>query len=292
MAQLIDGKKTAAEIVSKIASEVSLLDFQPGLAVIIVGEDPASQVYVKNKTLKAKECGFKSVKHHLDESISQEALLYLIESLNKDDAIHGILVQLPLPDHIDAGAVIQAISSKKDVDGFHYLNAGMLATGAMDQALVPCTPYGVLYMLKQVHGNDMAGMEACMISHSNIVGKPMVQLLLNEECTVHICHKATKNVRDHARRADILIVATGVPHLVKGDWIKEGATVIDVGINSVEIGDGKRRLTGDVDFNAAEKVAGAITPVPGGVGPMTIAMLMVNTLKAACIAQGRDIPVL
>jgi len=290
MAQLIDGKKTAEEIVTKIAAEVDVLDFQPGLAVIIVGEDAASQVYVKNKVLKAKQCGFKSVKHHLDEATSQEDLLYMIDSLNKDDSIHGILVQLPLPDHIDAGAVIQAISSAKDVDGFHYLNAGMLATGAFDKALVPCTPYGVMYMLKQVHGDNLAGKEAVMIGHSNIVGKPMVQLLLSEECTVRICHKATVDVQKHAREADILIVATGVPHLVKGDWIKEGATIIDVGINSVEIGDGRRRLTGDVDFEAAEKVAGAITPVPGGVGPMTIAMLMANTLKAACNINKVEMP--
>lgn len=290
MYQLIDGKKIAEEIVNKIAGEVNRLNFQPGLAVIIVGEDPASQVYVRNKTRKAEQCGFKSVKHHLDESTSQETLLYIIDSLNKDDSVHGILVQLPLPEHIDAGAVIQAISSSKDVDGFHYLNAGMLATGAYNRALIPCTPYGVMYMLKLVHGDDLSGMEACMIGHSNIVGKPMVQLLLAEECTVHICHKATKDVRKHAKEADILIVATGVPHLVKGDWIKEGATIIDVGINSVEIGDGKRRLTGDVDFEAAKEVAGAITPVPGGVGPMTIAMLMMNTLKAACNIQNVDVP--
>ncbi len=290
MAQLIDGKKSADEIVEKIAAEVEKLDFQPGLAVIIVGEDDASQVYVRNKVLKAQKCGFKSVKHHFDASMSQTDLLYMIDSLNKDDTVHGILVQLPLPDHIDAGAVIQAISVEKDVDGFHYLNAGMLATGAYDKALIPCTPYGVMYMLKQVLGNDLAGKEACMIGHSNIVGKPMVQLLLSEECTVHICHKATKDVKKHAQQADILIVATGVPHLVKGDWIKEGATIIDVGINSVEIGDGKRRLVGDVDFEAAEKIAGAITPVPGGVGPMTIAMLMMNTLKAACNLHHIDIP--
>lgn len=290
MAQLIDGKKTAEGIVEKIATEVEHLAFKPGLAVIIVGEDDASQVYVKNKVLKAKQCGFKSVKHHMDESTSQADLLYMIDSLNNDESIHGILVQLPLPAHIDAGAVIQAISSKKDVDGFHYLNAGMLATGAYEKALVPCTPYGVMYMLKQVHGDDMAGMEAVMIGHSNIVGKPMVQLLLNEECTVHICHKATRDVKKHAQQADILIVATGVPHLVKGDWIKKGATIIDVGINSVEIGDGRRRLVGDVDFEAAQEIAGAITPVPGGVGPMTIAMLMMNTLKAACVINNVDIP--
>lgn len=289
MAQLIDGKKLAEDVVSTVKREteklVSATGVVPGIAVVIVGEDPASQVYVASKGKKAKECGFVSVQHDLTEDASEQELLDLIDSLNNDPAIHGILVQLPLPKHIDSGRVIQTISPEKDVDGFHFINVGKLGTGEVDTAFVPCTPAGAMIMIERVHGRDLSGLNAVVIGRSNIVGKPMFNLLLAANATVTVAHSRTKDLPAIARTADILVAAVGRPQMVKGDWVKPGATVIDVGINRIpapEKGEGKTRLVGDVDFADAEKVAGAITPVPGGVGPMTIAMLMVNTLTAAC----------
>ncbi len=293
MAQLIDGKKLAEDVISTVKSEtqnlVSSTGTVPGIAVVIVGEDPASQVYVASKSRKAKECGFHSVQHDLSETATEQELLDLIDSLNADPAIHGILVQLPLPKHIDEGRVIQAIAPEKDVDGFHFINVGKLGTGEVDTAFVPCTPAGAMIMIERVHGRDLSGLNAVVIGRSNIVGKPMFNLLLAANATVTVAHSRTKNLPEIARNADILVAAVGRPQMVKGDWVKPGATVIDVGINRIaapEKGEGKTRLVGDVDFAGAEKVADAITPVPGGVGPMTIALLMANTLTAACHASG------
>ncbi|WHS33268.1 bifunctional methylenetetrahydrofolate dehydrogenase/methenyltetrahydrofolate cyclohydrolase FolD [Brucella sp. NM4] len=293
MAQLIDGKKLAEDVVSTVKTEteklVAATGVVPGIAVVIVGEDPASQVYVASKGRKAKECGFHSIQHDLPDTASEQELLDLIESLNNDPAIHGILVQLPLPKHIDSGRVIQTISPDKDVDGFHFINVGKLGTGEVDTAFVPCTPAGAMIMIERVHGRDLSGLNAVVIGRSNIVGKPMFNLLLAANATVTVAHSRTKDLPAIARTADILVAAVGRPQMVKGDWVKSGATVIDVGINRIpapERGEGKTRLVGDVDFTDAEKVAGAITPVPGGVGPMTIAMLMANTLTAACRSAG------
>lgn len=298
MAQLIDGKKLAEDVVSTVKTEteklVAATGIVPGIAVVIVGEDPASQVYVASKSKKAKECGFHSVQHDLPETASEQELLDLIESLNKDPAIHGILVQLPLPKHIDSGRVIQTISPNKDVDGFHFINVGKLGTGEVETAFVPCTPAGAMIMIERIHGRDLSGLNAVVIGRSNIVGKPMFNLLLAANATVTVAHSRTKDLPAIARTADILVAAVGRPQMVKGDWVKPGATVIDVGINRIpapERGEGKTRLVGDVDFAEAEKVAGAITPVPGGVGPMTIAMLMANTLTAACRTAGVKKPV-
>ncbi|MCH4542670.1 bifunctional methylenetetrahydrofolate dehydrogenase/methenyltetrahydrofolate cyclohydrolase FolD [Ochrobactrum sp. POC9] len=298
MAQLIDGKKLAEDVVSTVKTEteklVAATGIVPGIAVVIVGEDPASQVYVASKSKKAKECGFHSVQHDLPETASEQELLDLIESLNNDPAIHGILVQLPLPRHIDSGRVIQTISPDKDVDGFHFINVGKLGTGEVETAFVPCTPAGAMIMIERVHGRDLSGLNAVVIGRSNIVGKPMFNLLLAANATVTVAHSRTKDLPAIARTADILVAAVGRPQMVKGDWVKPGATVIDVGINRIpapERGEGKTRLVGDVDFAEAEKVAGAITPVPGGVGPMTIAMLMANTLTAACRTAGVKKPV-
>lgn len=298
MAQLIDGKKLAEDVVSTVKTEteklVAATGVVPGIAVVIVGEDPASQVYVASKGRKAKECGFHSVQHDLPDTASEQELLDLIESLNNDPAIHGILVQLPLPKHIDSGRVIQMISPDKDVDGFHFINVGKLGTGEVDTAFVPCTPAGAMIMIERVHGRDLSGLNAVVIGRSNIVGKPMFNLLLAANATVTVAHSRTRDLPAIARTADILVAAVGRPQMVKGDWVKPGATVIDVGINRIpapERGEGKTRLVGDVDFADAEKVAGAITPVPGGVGPMTIAMLMANTLTAACRSAGVKKPV-
>ncbi|MBQ0707799.1 MULTISPECIES: bifunctional methylenetetrahydrofolate dehydrogenase/methenyltetrahydrofolate cyclohydrolase FolD [unclassified Ochrobactrum] len=298
MAQLIDGKKLAEDVVSTVKTEteklVAATGVVPGIAVVIVGEDPASQVYVASKSRKAKECGFHSVQHDLPETASEQELLDLIESLNNDPGIHGILVQLPLPKHIDSGRVIQTISPDKDVDGFHFINVGKLGTGEVETAFVPCTPAGAMIMIERVHGRDLSGLNAVVIGRSNIVGKPMFNLLLAANATVTVAHSCTKDLPAIARTADILVAAVGRPQMVKGDWIKPGATVIDVGINRIpapEKGEGKTRLVGDVDFTEAEKVAGAITPVPGGVGPMTIAMLMANTLTSACRIAGVKKPV-
>lgn len=287
-AKLIDGKAKAAELSASIAAGAADLrerhNLRPGLAVIVVGDDPASKVYVRNKTRAAESCGFHSVQHTLEQSSSQEEVLALVEELNRDPAIHGILVQLPLPDHLDEQAVTQAVSPDKDVDGFHFQNIGRLAAGAIDDAFVPCTPAGCMLMIEDQLGNDLSGRNAVIIGRSNIVGKPMASLLLKANATVTICHSRTKDLPEVTRRADILVAAVGRPRMVKGTWIKPGATVIDVGINRIdETVDGATttKLTGDVDFDEAVKVAGAITPVPGGVGPMTIAMLMANTLKSA-----------
>lgn len=297
MAEIIDGKAVAADIVAKVTAHTASVasTVKPGLATVLVGEDPASQVYVGSKSRMAKECGFHSVQHTLPRETSQAELLALVKQLNEDPAIHGILVQLPLPDHIDSGEVIQAISPEKDVDGFHFINVGKLGTGELDTAFVPCTPAGSMIMLERVRGKDLSGLSAVVVGRSNIVGKPMANLLLAANATVTIAHSRTANLADVVRQADIVVAAVGRPQMVKGEWIKPGATVIDVGINRIpapEKGEGKTRLVGDVDFASAKETAGAITPVPGGVGPMTIAMLMANTLRAACIANGLEQPVL
>lgn len=280
-AKVIDGKTFAASLRAEIAKAVEKVKIQglnPGLAVVLVGGDPASQVYVRNKRAACKEAGIESFETLLPSTVTQDALLQEIARLNADKAVHGILVQLPLPKQIDAQAVINAIDPAKDVDGFHILNAGKLAVG--QQGLVPCTPLGCLLLLKH-HLGDLTGKHAVIVGRSNIVGKPMTQLLLRESCTVTICHSKTQFLMQETRRGDILIAAIGQPDFIKGHWVKPGATVIDVGINRV---DGK--LRGDVDFTEASKIAAAITPVPGGVGPMTIACLLRNTLEAACASQG------
>lgn len=295
MAEIIDGKAVAAEIAAKVTDHTASIasSITPGLATVLVGEDAASQVYVTSKSRMAKQCGFHSVQHTLPRETSQSDLLALVDALNKDTAIHGILVQLPLPDHIDAAEVIQAISPDKDVDGFHFINVGKLGTGEIDSAFVPCTPAGSMLLLERVRGKDLSGLSAVVVGRSNIVGKPMANLLLAANATVTIAHSRTANLADVVRQADIVVAAVGRPQMIKGDWIKPGATVIDVGINRIpapEKGEGKTRLVGDVEFTTAKDVAGAITPVPGGVGPMTIAMLMANTLTAACRASGNKQP--
>ncbi|HEY0327134.1 MAG TPA: bifunctional methylenetetrahydrofolate dehydrogenase/methenyltetrahydrofolate cyclohydrolase FolD [Allosphingosinicella sp.] len=284
---VIDGKAAAADIRARVAARVPAFTAaagrRPGLAVVLVGEDPASQVYVRSKGKATLEAGMESFEHSLSDDTSQDDLLALVARLNADDAVDGILVQLPLPRHIDEQAVLAAIDPDKDVDGFHVVNAGRLAVGL--PALVPCTPFGCLHLLKQQLGS-LSGLDAVVIGRSNIVGKPMAQLLLAENCTVTIAHSRTRDLPDVVRRADIVVAAVGRPEMVKGDWLKPGATVIDVGINRVPGEGGKGRLVGDVDFASASEVAGAITPVPGGVGPMTIAMLLRNTLVAAHARAG------
>ncbi len=293
-ARIIDGKAFAAGLRGRIGEAVARLKseagFTPGLAVVLVGEDPASQVYVRSKGKQTLEAGMNSYEHKLDAATGQEELLTLIATLNADPAVHGILVQLPLPKQIDEQAVLSAIDPAKDVDGFHVVNVGKLATGAAD-ALVPCTPLGSLMLLKDVLG-DLSGKNAVVIGRSNIVGKPMAQLLIRESCTVTVAHSRTRDLPAVVRQADIVVAAVGRPEMVKGDWIRPGATVIDVGINRIEGEGGKTRLVGDVDFASAAAVAGAITPVPGGVGPMTIACLLANTLTAACSARGLPLPAL
>jgi methylenetetrahydrofolate dehydrogenase (NADP+)/methenyltetrahydrofolate cyclohydrolase len=279
MARLIDGKSVAAAVIQTVKAAgnrlLSELGVKPGLAVVLVGEDPASRVYVRNKSLKAEECGFHSEQHTLSADTSEADLLALIARLNEDPAVHGILVQLPLPRQINETKVLLAIDPDKDVDGFHPINVGRLAAGARDQALVPCTPAGSVVLVKEALGNDLSGREAVVLGRSNIVGKPVAQLLLQENCTVTIAHSRTRDLPDVCRRADILVAAVGRPEMVKGEWVKPGACVIDVGINRiVDSATGKGRIVGDVDFASASAVAGAITPVPGGVGPMTIALLM------------------
>jgi methylenetetrahydrofolate dehydrogenase (NADP+)/methenyltetrahydrofolate cyclohydrolase len=291
-ARLIDGKSVAAAVIETVKEArerlMSALAIKPGLAVVLVGEDPASRVYVRNKSLKAEECGFHSEQHTLSAETGESELLELIGRLNADPAVHGILVQLPLPRHIDETKVLLAIDPDKDVDGFHPINVGRLAAGARDQALVPCTPAGSVILAKHALGEDLSGLEAVVIGRSNIVGKPVAQLLLQENCTVTIAHSRTRDLPAVCRRADILVAAVGRAEMVKGDWIKPGACVIDVGINRVtDPATGKSRLVGDVDFASASAIAGAITPVPGGVGPMTIALLMANTVLAAARAAGR-----
>jgi len=288
-ARLIDGKAFAAALRARVADAVAQVrqahGLKPGLAVVLVGEDPASEVYVRNKRKQTAECGMESIEHTLPADTSEAALLDLVGWLNRDPAVHGILVQLPLPKHIDPDKVIDAIDPAKDVDGFHVINAGRLATGG--RAMVPCTPLGCLMLLKDRLG-DLSGMEAVIVGRSNIVGKPMAALLLRESCTVTVAHSRTRDLPAVCRRADILVAAVGRAEMIRGDWIKPGATVIDVGINRIprEDGSGKTRLVGDVCFAEAVTVAGAITPVPGGVGPMTIACLLKNTLTAACRQAG------
>jgi methylenetetrahydrofolate dehydrogenase (NADP+)/methenyltetrahydrofolate cyclohydrolase len=297
MTEIIDGKAVGEEVVARVtaltADLVNSGARQPGLAVVIVGEDPASQVYVASKSRKAKECGFHSLQHTLPADTSEAALLGIIADLNADPAINGILVQLPLPAHVDSGRVIQAIAPEKDVDGFHFINVGKLGTGELETAFVPCTPAGSMLLIERVRGKDLSGLNAVVVGRSNIVGKPMANLLLAANCTVTIAHSRTKDLPALARTADILVAAVGRPEMVKGDWVKPGATVIDVGINRIaalDKGEGKTRLVGDVAYAEAAGIAGAITPVPGGVGPMTIAMLMANTVTSAYLAAGRKRP--
>jgi len=292
-ASLIDGKAFSQTLVERVAAAAARLEsahgVKPGLAVVIVGEDPASQLYVRNKGETTLKAGMRSDTHRLPAETTQAELLALIASLNADAGIHGILVQLPLPKHIDSAAVLDAISPDKDVDGFHVVNAGRLAVGL--PGMIPCTPLGSLMLLKDQLG-DLSGLNAVIVGRSNIVGKPMAQLLLGESCTVTVAHSRTRDLPALCRTADILVAAVGRPEMIKGDWIKPGATVIDVGINRVpsrdpvKAADGKTRVVGDVDFSEAVEVAGRITPVPGGVGPMTIACLLANTYTAACRAAG------
>jgi len=288
---IIDGKAFSANLRGEIARKVGLLKqnhgVTPGLAVVLVGEDPASQVYVRSKGKQTQEAGMNSYEHKFADDISQEELLALIDQLNEDPDVHGILVQLPLPGHIDEKSVINSVSVDKDVDGFNLANVGRLAIGA--EGIVPCTPLGSMMMLKD-HLGDLSGMKAIVVGRSNIVGKPMAALLLQESCTVTIAHSRTRDLPGECRQADILIAAVGRPEMIKGDWIKPGATVIDVGINRIENKDGSTRLVGDVEFSSAAKVVGAITPVPGGVGPMTIACLLHNTLQQACRLNGIEVP--
>ena len=286
-ATVIDGKAFAAEVRGKVAGHVARLKEEhgivPGLAVVLVGEDPASQVYVRSKGKQTVEVGMKSFEHKLPVETSEADLLALIAQLNDDAEVHGILVQLPLPDHMNADAVINAINPAKDVDGFHISNVGLLGTG--QKSMVPCTPLGCLMMLRDHHGS-LSGLNAVVIGRSNIVGKPMAQLLLGDSCTVTIAHSRTKDIEAVVRQADIVVAAVGRPEMVTGDWIKPGATVIDVGINRIDAGNGKNRLVGDCAYDSCAEVAGAITPVPGGVGPMTIACLLANTVTACCRANG------
>lgn len=297
MAMRIDGKAVAEDVVATAKKAADLLKettgLTPGIAVVIVGEDPASQVYVASKGKKAKECGFHSVQHTLPETTTQADLLQLVGELNDDPAIHGILVQLPLPEQIDDNQVIQAISPQKDVDGFHVINTGKLTIGDVDNAFVPCTPAGSMLLIERVRGGDLSGLSALVIGRSNIVGKPMASLLLAANATVTIGHSRTPDLPALCREADIVVAAVGRPEMVRGNWIKPGATVIDVGINRIpapERGEGKSRLVGDVAYDECEAVAGAITPVPGGVGPMTIAMLMANTVVSAYRTAGKTPP--
>ena len=290
-ATVIDGKAFAAGITERVGTHVARLKadhgLTPGLAVIIVGEDPGSQVYVRNKARQTEAVGMLSLKYELPEDVPQSELLALISKLNNRDDVHGILCQMPVPVHIDPVAVINAIDPDKDVDMFHPTSAGKLLTG--QKGPVSCTPLGCLMLLRDLHGADLAGKEAIVIGRSNLVGKPMAQLLLRENCTVTMAHSRTKNLAEVVKRADIVVAAVGRTRMVKGDWIKPGATVLDVGINRIpapEKGEGKTRLVGDVDFDEAVEVAGAITPVPGGIGPMTIACLLANTVTTACLING------
>jgi methylenetetrahydrofolate dehydrogenase (NADP+)/methenyltetrahydrofolate cyclohydrolase len=294
MPHRIDGRKAAADVTERVkhgAAELAARGVVPGLAVVIVGTDPASQVYVAAKSKMAKECGFHSVQHTLPETTREDELLALIAKLNADSDIHGILVQLPLPRHIDSGRVIQTIAPEKDVDGFHYINVGKLGTGEVASAFVPCTPAGSMILIERAIGKDLSGKSAVVVGRSNIVGKPMANLLLGANATVTIAHSRTADLPSVCRSADILVAAVGRPEMIKGDWVKPGAVVIDVGINRISADGGKSRLVGDVDYVGASAVASAITPVPGGVGPMTIAMLMANTLVSACRKAGVQAPV-
>ncbi|MCG8369151.1 MAG: bifunctional methylenetetrahydrofolate dehydrogenase/methenyltetrahydrofolate cyclohydrolase FolD [Proteobacteria bacterium] len=294
-AKRIDGKAKAERLAESITEQTAaLLDghgIKPGLAVVIVGEDPASRVYVRNKKRRAEACGFHSLRHSLPADVSQDDVLKLVDELNDDDAIHGILVQLPLPGHLDEQTITQSISPAKDVDGFHFVNIGKLSAGHTADAFVPCTPAGCILMIEDELGPDFSGLNAVVVGRSNIVGKPMAALLLQRHATVTMCHSRTRDLPGVVRNADIVIAAVGRANMIKGDWLKPGAVVIDVGINRVETEiDGKvtAKLTGDVDYDEAIEVAGAVTPVPGGVGPMTITMLMFNTLRSARLAAGLE----
>ena len=285
---VIDGKQVAASVIDAVKSATSALEgnagVKPGLAVVIVGDDPASHAYVGAKSRMAKECGFYSIQHTLPETTTQGELARLVESLNSDETIHGILVQLPLPRHLKAEPIIQSIRPEKDVDGLHVVNAGKVATGDLAGGLVSCTPAGAMVFVRRIHGDDLSGLNAVVIGRSNLFGKPMSALLLAANATVTTAHSRTRDLAAVCRNADILVAAVGRPQMVKADWVKPGATVIDVGINRVaapERGEGKSRLVGDVAFDEVAEVAGVITPVPGGVGPMTIAMLMANAVIAA-----------
>ncbi len=297
MTTVIDGKQVAASVIEAVKTATSALEtdagVKAGLAVVIVGDDPASHSYVTSKSRMAKECGFKSIQHTLPAETTQEELADLVQSLNEDPSIHGILVQLPLPKHLNSEPIIQSIRPEKDVDGLHVVNAGKLATGDLATGLISCTPAGAMLLVRRIHGEDLSGLNAVVIGRSNLFGKPMAQLLLNANATVTTAHSRTKDLPTVARTADILVAAVGQPQMVKADWIKPGATVIDVGVNRIaapERGEGKSRLVGDVAFAEASDVAAVITPVPGGVGPMTIAMLMANTVIAAHRAAGKPVP--
>ena len=282
--KIIDGKRFSESLVNHVAREAHTITTAtgtaPGLAVVLVGDDPASAVYVRNKIARTEAAGMRSIEHRLDAATRQDDLMALIEALNSDEAVDGILVQMPLPDHLDSAAVINAIRPDKDVDGFHVVNAGKLATG--QDALVPCTPYGCLLLLQDRLG-DLSGLHAVIVGRSNIVGKPMAQLLLAANCTVTVAHSRSRDLTALCRQADILVAAVGRANMVKKDWVKEGAVVIDVGMNRLPAdGDEKKKLAGDVDYEDVKEVAGALTPVPGGVGPMTIACLLKNTVTAVC----------
>ena len=294
-AKRIDGKAKAEQLAQSITQQTATLlgehGIKPGLAVVIIGEDPASQVYVRNKKRRAESCGFYSVQHTLAVDVSQQEVLKLIDELNNDKAIHGILVQLPLPDHLDEQTITQSISPSKDVDGFHFVNIGKLTAGHTADAFIPCTPAGCMLMIEDELGHDLSGKAAVIIGRSNIVGKPMASLLMQRNATVTVTHSRTSDLPAVVRNADILVAAVGRPNMVKADWVKPGAVVIDVGINRVETtvdGETRFRLTGDVDYDDVSAVASAITPVPGGVGPMTITMLMFNTLRSARLAAGLE----
>ncbi|WP_440409636.1 bifunctional methylenetetrahydrofolate dehydrogenase/methenyltetrahydrofolate cyclohydrolase FolD [Neorhizobium petrolearium] len=297
MTVVIDGKEAAASVIAAVTEAAASLEretgVQPGLAVVIVGNDPASHAYVNSKSKMAKQCGFNSIQHSLPEETKQEELEKLVAELNADPAIHGILVQLPLPKHLNAEPVILSISPEKDVDGLHVVNAGKIATGDLDTGLISCTPAGAMLLVNRIHGRDLSGLNAVVIGRSNLFGKPMALLLLAANATVTMAHSKTRDLAAICRNADILVAAVGRPQMVKADWVKPGATVIDVGINRVpapDKGEGKTRLVGDVAYAEAVEIAGAITPVPGGVGPMTIAMLMANTVIAAYRAAGKPAP--
>jgi methylenetetrahydrofolate dehydrogenase (NADP+) / methenyltetrahydrofolate cyclohydrolase len=283
----IDGKAIAAKVRADVAADVARIKsehgFVPGLAVVLVGEDPASSVYVRNKAKQTVEVGMESFEHKLSEDTTEATLLDLVAKLNADPKVHGILVQMPLPKHIDSLKVLESVDPAKDVDGFHPMNVGKLSIG--ERALAPCTPVGSIILAKSVQ-HDLSGLDAVVVGRSNIVGKPMAQLLLRENCTVTICHSRTKDLAAVVRRADLVVAAIGKPEFVKGDWIKPGALVIDVGINRILKPDGKGKLVGDVAYDEAAQNAGAITPVPGGVGPMTIACLLKNTVEAALMQKG------
>jgi len=294
-AKRIDGKAKAEQLAGTITEETARLlsehGIKPGLAVVIIGEDPASQVYVRNKKRRAESCGFHSVQHSIPADTSQEEVLRLIDDLNNDDAIHGILVQLPLPDHLDEQTITQSISPSKDVDGFHFVNIGKLSAGHTADAFIPCTPAGCMLMIEDELGKDLSGLNAVVMGRSNIVGKPMASLLMKQNATVTITHSRTKDLPKVVKGADIIVAAIGRAEMVKADWVKPGAVIIDVGINRVEKtidGETRSKLVGDVDYEDACSVAKAVTPVPGGVGPMTITMLMFNTLRSARLAAGLE----